>query len=256
MTARDWSPGVYLKFEDERTRAARDLLVGAAVETARRIVDVGCGPGNSTEVLAARYPGADILGLDNSPAMLEAARARLPALRFETADAANWLPAADVDLVYANATYQWVPGHFEQLPRVLAALKPGAVLAVQMPDNVTEPTHVLMQAVAEAGPWSDRLAGAKRISLPPARAYYDALKPFAARVDIWRTTYHHVLADAAAIVEFVSSTGLRPFLDPLSELDRAAFRADYTGRIADAYPPMSDGKVMLAFPRLFIVARR
>jgi trans-aconitate 2-methyltransferase len=127
---------------------------------------------------------------------------------------------------------------------------------VQMPDNVTEPTHVLMQAVAEAGPWAERLAGARRIPLPPARAYYDALGPHAAQVDIWRTTYHHVMADAAAIVEFVSSTGLRPFLDPLSEPDRAAFRSDYTARIADAYAPMSDGKVLLAFPRLFIVARR
>ena len=256
MTARDWSPSVYLKFEDERTRAARDLLVGAALETARRIVDVGCGPGNSTEVLAARYPGADILGIDNSPAMLAAARQRLPSVRFEAADAASWLPGADADLVYANATYQWVPDHFAQLPRVLTALQPGAVLAVQMPDNVAEPTHALMQAVAEAGPWADRLAGARRIPLPPARAYYGALKPHATEVDIWRTTYHHVLADAAAIVEFVSSTGLRPFLDPLSEADRAAFRTDYTARIAAAYPPMSDGRVLLAFPRLFIVARR
>jgi trans-aconitate 2-methyltransferase len=256
VSGRDWSPSVYLKFEGERTRAARDLLVGVSVETARRIVDVGCGPGNSTEVLAARYPEAEILGIDNSPAMLSAARERLPRLRFEAADAGRWTPGAGVDLVYANATYQWVPDHFAQLPRVLTALDPGAVLAVQMPDNVAEATHVLMQAVAEAGPWSERLAGAKRTPLPPARAYYDALKPHAAQVDIWRTTYHHVLADAAAIVEFVSATGLRPFLDPLSESDRAAFLADYAARIADAYPPMSDGKVLLAFPRLFIVARR
>jgi trans-aconitate 2-methyltransferase len=256
VTVRDWSPSVYLKFEGERTRAAWDLLVGASVETAHRIVDVGCGPGNSTEILAGRYPGADILGIDNSPAMLAAARERLPSLRFEAADAGSWLPEADVDLVYANATYQWIAGHFAQLPRVLAALRPRGVLAVQMPDNVTESTHVLMQAVAEAGPWSDRLAGARRVPLPPARAYYDVLKPHAAQVDIWRTTYHYVLADAAAIVEFVSSTGLRPFLDPLSEPERAAFRADYTARIVAAYPPMSDGKVLLAFPRLFIVARR
>jgi trans-aconitate 2-methyltransferase len=256
VTAQDWSPGVYLKFEDERTRPARDLLVGASVESAGRIVDVGCGPGNSTELLAARYPGADILGIDKSPAMLAAARERLPRLRFESADASAWIPEPDIDLVYANATYQWIAGHLEQLPRVQAALRPGAVLAVQMPDNVAEPTHRLMQAVAEAGPWAERLAGARRVPLAPARTYYDALKPLAAQVEIWRTTYHYVLADAAAIVEFVSSTGLKPFLDPLSGTERAAFRADYTARIAAAYPLLSDGKVLLAFPRLFIVARR
>jgi trans-aconitate 2-methyltransferase len=254
--APDWSPSVYLKFEDERTRAARDLLVGAALETAARIVDVGCGPGNSTELLAARYPGADILGIDNSPAMLEAARARLPAHRFEAADANTWVPAADVDLVFANATYQWVPDHFEQLPKVLAALRPGAVLAVQMPDNLAEPTHRLMIEVAASGPWAGQLAGAARSPLPPANAYYQVLKPAAASVDVWRTTYHHVLADAAAIVELVSATGLRPFLDPLGPAERAAFRAEYTARIAEAYPPMTDGRVLLAFPRLFLVARR
>lgn len=254
--ARDWSPSTYLKFEDERTRAARDLLIGAALETARTVVDVGCGPGNSTELLAARYPGADILGIDSSPAMLEAARVRLPSLRFEAADANTWVPEPDVDLVYANATYQWIPDHLAHLPKVLAALRPGAVLAVQMPDNLAEPTHRLMNQVAAEGRWADRLIGAARTPLPPAATYYQALAPGAAQVDIWRTTYHHVLADAAAIVEFVSATGLRPFLDPLREDERAAFRADYAALIAAAYPPMADGTVLLAFPRLFIVARR
>ena len=252
----DWSPATYLKFEDERTRAAIDLLARVPLEAAQRIVDVGCGPGNSTELLTARYPHADVLGIDNSPAMLGEARKRLPAARFETADAASWLPDADVDLVFANATYQWVPDHFAQLPRVLAALKPDAVLAVQMPDNRAEPTHRLMVEVADQGPWAARLAHASRAPLPPAVAYYDALAPLAARFDIWRTAYQHPLADAAAIVEFVRSTGLRPFLDALEADERPAFVADYTARIAAAYPPRADGRVLLAFPRLFIVAQR
>jgi trans-aconitate 2-methyltransferase len=252
----DWSPSTYLKFEDERTRPAADLLAHVPLAAADRVVDVGCGPGNSTELLSARFPHAEIIGLDNSPAMLAEARRRLPALRFESADAETWTPQADVDLVYANATYQWIPGHLEQLPRVLAALKGGAVLAVQMPDNLAEPTHRLMSETAGAGAWAPRLAGAARAPLPPARAYYDALKPWAARIDIWRTAYHHVLDGAAAIVEFVRSTGLRPFLDPLTEPERADFLARYTARIAQAYPPLSDGKVLLAFPRLFIVAER
>ena len=255
-TRSDWSPATYLKFEDERTRAAADLLARVPLDRARRVVDVGCGPGNSTELLVRRYPDADVLGIDNSPAMLEEARRRLPSARFESADAATWLPDADVDLVFANATYQWVPDHFAQLPRVLAALKPGAVLAVQMPDNRAEATHRLMVDVADEGPWAARLAHASRAALPPASAYYDALAPLSARFDIWRTAYQHPLADAAAIVEFVRSTGLRPFLDALAPDERPAFVADYAARIAAAYPPRADGKVLLAFPRLFLVARR
>ncbi len=252
----DWSPATYLKFEDERTRPAVDLLARAPLDQARHVVDVGCGPGNSTELLAARFPGADILGLDNSPAMLEAARLRLPALRFEAADAASWIPDPQTDLVFANATYQWIPDHFAQLPRVLAALRPGAVLAVQMPDNVETTTHRLMREVAAGGPWAERLAGAARAPLPPPRAYYEALRPHAARLDIWHTIYNHPLAGAAAIVEFVRSTGLRPYLDPLDETERADFIKRYTASIGEAYPAMADGKVLLGFARLFIVAQR
>lgn len=256
MTATDWSPATYLKFEDERTRAAHDLLARVRSDGARKVVDVGCGPGNSTELLALRYREAEILGVDNSPAMLEEARRRLPKVRFELADAAVWVPDAGVDVVFANAIYQWVPGHLEQLVRVLTALPPGATLAVQMPDNLSEPSHRLMGEVAEAHGWSDRLAGATRNPLPPARGYYDALRPLAARLDIWRTTYHHALRGADAIVEFVRSTGLRPFLDPLSEAERTDFITTYTARIAAAYPPLADGRVLLAFPRLFLVAER
>ena len=252
----DWSPATYLKFEDERTRPAVDLLARVPLAAARHVVDVGCGPGNSTELLAARYPGADILGLDNSSAMLEEARRRLPGLRFEPADAATWIPDPQTDLVFANATYQWVPDHFAQLPRVLAALKPGAVLAVQMPDNVNQTTHRLMREVAQDGPWAGTLTAASRQPLPPPRVYYEALRPQAARIDVWHTIYNHVLADASSIVEFVRSTGLRPFLDPLGETDREAFLAAYTAKIAEAYPPMTDGKVMLGFSRLFMVAQR
>jgi trans-aconitate 2-methyltransferase len=252
----DWSPATYLRFEDERTRPARDLLARVRADKPRRIVDMGCGPGNSTELLADRYPGAEILGLDSSPAMLEEARRRLPNVRFDFADATVWVPDADVDLVFANAVYQWIPRHLERLARVLAALARGAALAVQMPDNLDEPSHRLMREVALAPRWSERLAGAARDPLPSARAYYERLQPFASRIDIWRTTYHHVLHGAEAIVELVRSTGLRPFIDPLSEPERADFLATYTERIAAAYPSLVDGRVLMPFPRLFLVAER
>jgi trans-aconitate 2-methyltransferase len=252
----DWSPALYSRFEDERTRPARDLLAQVPLTSPARIVDMGCGPGNSTELLAERYPQAGLTGLDTSPAMLEEARRRLPKATFAHADATSWLPEPGTDLVFANAVYQWVPEHLRQLPEVLAALPEGGCLAVQMPDNMAEPSHVLMREVAAAEPWAARLATAARTPLPAPRIYYDALKPFAGHLEIWHSIYNHVLADAAAIVAWVQSTGLKPFLEPLAPDERAAFLAQYQARIAEAYPPTADGHVLLRFPRLFIVAVR
>ena len=252
----DWSPAQYTRFEDERTRPARDLLAQVPLSAPSRIVDMGCGPGNSTELLAGRWPSAEVVGLDSSPAMLAEARKRLPAARFDLADATTWTPEPGTDLVFANAIYQWVPEHLQQLPRVLAALGEGSVLAVQMPDNLGEPTHELMRAVAADPRWSARLANAARAPLPPPRIYYDALQPAARRLDVWHIVYNHVLENAEAVVEWVKGTGLRPFLEPLDERERADYLSRYSTEIARAYPPAADGKVLLRFPRLFIVAQR
>jgi trans-aconitate 2-methyltransferase len=251
-----WSPATYLQFEDERTRAARDLLAQVPLTSARKVVDVGCGPGNSTALLVARYPEAEIVGIDSSPAMLEEARKALPGCFFVEADANSWLPDRDTDLVYANATYQWIPDHLKVLRRTMAALQPGAALAVQMPDNLAEPTHRLMEEVAADGPWADHLAGAVRAPLASVRDYYDTLQPEASHLDVWHTIYNHVLESADAIVDWVRGTGLRPFVDPLPQDWRTEFLMRYRARVAGAYPPVVDGKVLLRFPRLFIVAVR
>jgi trans-aconitate 2-methyltransferase len=252
----DWSPSTYLKFEDERTRPARDLLAQVRHPNPKRIVDVGCGPGNSTELLIERFPEAEVTALDNSPAMLADAKARVPSARLVEADVATWTPDGAFDVIYANASLQWVPGHMEVMERLMQHLAPGGVLAVQMPDNLAEPSHVLMNETAAEGPWRDRLAGAQRGVLPPVRTYYDRLRPFAKRLDFWHTQYNHPLAGPSAIVEWLKSTGLRPFLQPLSAEEQAAFLAAYGARIAAAYPLTADGKVLLRFPRLFVIAER
>jgi len=254
MTA--WNAAQYVKFEDERTRPVRDLANAVPIEAPRRLVDLGCGPGNSTEVLIARYPGAAVTGMDSSPDMLAAARKRLPGVAFVAGDLVDWMPAEPVDLLFSNAVFQWVPDHVAVLKRLMSALAPGGVLAVQMPHNLDEPSHRAMAEAAEAGPWAGKIAaaGIGREPRLPAEAYYDALIPRAGRVDIWRTTYHHPMADVAAIVEWVKGTGLRPYLAPLDEAERAGFLADYQARLSTHYPRRVDGKVILRFPRLFVVA--
>lgn len=253
-----WSPSKYLKFEEERAAPARDLLAQVRLTDARRIVDIGCGPGNSTELLAARFPKAEILGFDSSPDMLAAARKRLPGAEFVEADVTSWTPDGPVDLLYANAVFHWVPDHLSVLARLFETLAPGGVLAVQLPDNLDEPSHYLMREVAEAGPWAARLANAEDAldDILPSAAYYDRLQPMAARVDIWHTLYNHPLDGPGEIKEFLASTGLRPFLAPLDAGEQIVFLDDYERRIGEAYPPLVDGRVLLCFPRLFVVAIR
>jgi trans-aconitate 2-methyltransferase len=260
----DWSARQYAKFEDERTRPVRDLL--AAVPDSpirgngggRRAVDLGCGPGNSTEVLAARLPGAEIVGLDSSPDMVAAARQRLPGVPFRIARIEEWDDPGPWDVILANAVLQWLPRHDALLPRLAGRLAPGGSLAVQMPDNLDEPSHALMREVAAAGSWRGKLGGAAetRAAVATPAWYHGMLRPCCAQVDVWRTTYHHVLPGAAGVVEWFKGSGLCPFLAPLDEAEKADFLARYEDAVARAYPALADGTVLLPFPRLFLVATR
>lgn len=251
----DWDAQQYLKFEDERTRAARDLLAQIPVQDARGVVDIGCGPGNSTELLARRWPQAKITGIDTSADMLRQARERLPQHTFIEANISHWAPPPGTDVLFANAIFQWVSNHLKQLMRLAMALPDGGSMAVQMPDNMDEPSHVLMREVARLPQFHTQLAHAleARGELPKPGVYYDALRPLCRRIDIWHSVYNHVLEDAPAIVEWVKGTGLRPFLDPLEIPERREFLEAYTARIAASYLPQADGKVLLRFPRIFIV---
>jgi trans-aconitate 2-methyltransferase len=254
-----WSADQYLKFEAERNRPARDLLGAIPPLDARSAVDLGCGPGNSTELLAAQYPRATVCGIDRSVDMIAAARRRLPQLAFEITDLAAWRPAHPVDVLFANAVLQWVPDHAVLLPALLGLLAPGGSLAVQMPDNLDEPAHRLMREVAAAGPWHRTLARAAAARQPLADAawYYGLLRAVCRRVDVWRTTYHHPLAGGVAgIVEWFSGTGLRPYLEPLDAAAQAEFLQRYIAAIGRVYQPLADGTVLLPLPRLFFVATR
>jgi trans-aconitate 2-methyltransferase len=257
-TPSNWNPSLYLIFEDDRTRPARELLAQVPLQQPRTVIDLGCGPGNSTELLVHRFPDAHITGLDSSPAMIEQARKRLPNREFLEADLATWTPPSPVDVLFSNAVFHWVPDHPHVLQRLIEALPHGGVLAVQMPDNTREPSHLLMQEVANKGSWGNHpaVAEAMRPDLPSPEFYYDLLKPACSRLDIWHVVYNHVLDGPAAIVEWFKSTALRPFISGMTSPASAEYLAAYTDEVARHYATRADGKVLLRFPRLFIVATR
>ena len=254
-----WSATQYVQFEDDRTRPVHDLLAAVPTRDVRLAADLGCGPGNSTEVLIARYPAAAVSGLDSSADMVAAARLRLPHIPFAVADIATWQPEAPCDLLLSNAVLQWLPDHGTLLPHLATLLTQGGSLAIQLPDNLDEPVQRFMRDVARQGEWAAKLAPAltARTSLGSADWFYRTLKPHCRRVDVWRTTYSHVLPGGTdAVVEWFKGSGLRPFLNRLDAAESIEYLDRYRALVATALPPMGDGSVLLPFPRLFVVATR
>jgi trans-aconitate 2-methyltransferase len=252
-----WSPAQYTKFERERNRPVLDLLAQIPNTAVSRAVDIGCGPGNSTELLRARFPGAVVSGMDSSAEMIEAARKRLPEVPFEVDDISSWQNPGPFDVIFSNAVLQWVPDHQSLLTALIAKLAPRGSLAVQIPDNLAEPSHRLMREIATDGPWAGKLAGAaeSHAHRHGAEWYYRILKDLGTEVNLWRTTYYHPLDGGAnAIVEWFKSTGLRPFLAPLAEVEQTEFLARYEAAVAKAYLALPDGTILLPFPRLFFIA--
>ena len=250
-----WDPAQYLKFADHRLRPALDLMAQIALAAPRRIYDLGCGPGTITRMLQERWPEAAVTGVDSSADMLAKARIDSAGIAFEQADIAHWSAPAPADLIFTNATLHWLDDHAALLPRLAAQLAPKGVLAIQMPDNRQSPSHLLMDEAAR--PWHAKLARLRPVyrSMLSPEAYYRILAPVTRQLDIWETTYLHVLEGDNPVVEWTKGTALRPTLDALAEPERGAFLAAYASRIAAAYPKQPDGRTLLPFKRLFIVAR-
>lgn len=252
----EWNSELYLKFENERTRAARDLLQQIPRFDARTVVDLGCGPGNSAALLADAFPAARLIGVDYSDNMLAVARERMPKVDYLNADIEHWTPPDCVDLIFANASVHFVADHRALLLRLLSFLAPNGMLAVQMPRNTHELSHAAMRMVAADGPWASRLLpiAKTRAIIGPVEEYYNLLKPACSTLDIWETSYIHPLDGPEEIVQWFEGSGLRPFLELLDDNERAEFLLRYRDELA-AYPRESDGKVLLHYPRLFFVAK-
>lgn len=250
-----WDDAQYMRFADERTQPSRDLIARIPLDGPARIVDIGCGPGNSTDELARRWPQARVTGVDSSKPMLDAARRDWPEREWIEADLRSFRPTEPYDLVFSNAVLQWVPDHTTVFPALLDLVAPGGALAIQMPFNYNSWGHRIMREVAADGPWAAKIAGSRELyPVEPPGFYYDLLRPRVRALTLWETVYQHVLPDRAAIVEWFKGSALRPYIEPLDPGAREAYLAEYLKRLEPHFPLQADGKVILPFPRLFIVA--
>ncbi|MDA7949083.1 MAG: methyltransferase domain-containing protein [Hyphomicrobiaceae bacterium] len=250
-----WDPNQYLAFGDERLQPALDLLARVPLSAPNTIVDLGCGAGNVTKALKARWPHAQITGVDGSPEMLGKARAEAPDIDWIEADLNAWAPETSTDLVYSNAALHWLDDHGTLFPRLMSRVASGGYLAAQMPRNWEAPSHTHIDEAVLNGPWREKLEPLLRPS--PSHApdvYYEALAPVTSVLNIWETEYCQILDGENPVAEFVKGSQLKRFLDALDEPDRTAFENDYRARILAAYPKRGDGKTLFPFRRLFILA--
>ena len=250
-----WDPNLYLTFGNERTRPAADLLARVQLDAPKSVYDLGCGPGNSTALLCARFPEAQIVGVDSSVDMLRDAENKgLPA-RWQQGDFDTWAPPAPADLIYANAAFQWSDDPIGLVKRLFGVLAPGGALAFQVPQNFDKPSHTSVRTVVENGPWADKLASARQYDPGFARApdYARALAPLGAKLDIWTTEYMHILSGPDPVFHWMSGTGLRPFAQRLEGEERAAFEDAARTALTKAYPPEPDASTLFPFQRLFVI---
>jgi trans-aconitate 2-methyltransferase len=251
-----WNPDVYLAFADHRGRPFHDLLSRVGAESPRRVVDLGCGPGNLTVTLAERWPDAVIEAVDSSQEMVDAARAR--GLDAHLGELEAWTPRPDTDVVLSNAALQWVPRHRELLVEWARQLDTGAWIAVQMPGNFDAPSHAAVRELASSPKWIDALRDIPfRVGkiVDPAEDYAAMLADAGCVVDTWETTYVHELAGEHPVLNWITGTALTPVKDILAEEDWQEFRLELIPMLDERYPARPDGRTFFPFRRIFVVAR-
>lgn len=256
-----WDSAQYLRFKNERTQPSRDLAMQLPPDDGgvKRVLDIGCGPGNSTAVLRERYPHAEVLGVDNSPEMIDAARKAHPDIDFALCDVSKPDELAalpdDFDVVFSNACIQWVPDHGRLIPELLARLRQGGALAVQTPMNYEEPIHRIIAEIVHSPEYADRLPQQREFYNLTPPEYWELLHAAATSFRIWKITYMHTLPSHEAIMDWYRGTGLRPYLQALPDDEsRKAFESKVFAKVREAYPPQSDGSIIFPFPRFFFTA--
>jgi len=252
-----WNPDLYLTFQAYRERPALDLLVQVDLDSPQVIYDLGCGTGDMARRMADRWPNARVTGIDSSPDMLEKSRAGGGRVSWVQGDVATFKAEPKADLLFTNAVFNWVPQHDVVLPRLMDSVKPGGMLALQMPRIYQQAAQREITAAVREGPWRNRLHAAFLDEpVQPPEAYYPMLAPHARSVDIWETNYIHVLTGDNPVLTWMAATAMRPFYDVLEGAERQRFEDDVAARLRRAYPVEADGRTLFPLQRLFIVARR
>lgn len=251
-----WDPNHYLTFAGQRGRPFIDLLARIDAEAPRSVLDIGCGPGNLTQLLAQRWPSAQVSGFDSSEEMIARAEADWPGLDLAVEEIGDYLGSTPplVDVVISNAVLQWVPGHLSLLPALVRAVRPGGWLAFQVPGNFDQPSHTICADIAALPAYAESTRGVARPASHDATTYLHTLQSLGCEVDAWETTYLHVLTGPDPVFTWISATGARPVLEALDPDQRPAFEEEFRQRLRRAYPDDGHGVVM-PFRRIFVVAK-
>ncbi|HUL01172.1 MAG TPA: methyltransferase domain-containing protein [Nitrospirota bacterium] len=254
----DWNPQQYLIFKSERTQPSIDLVSRISIENPKTIIDIGCGPGNSTQILSKRWPAADITGIDSSQKMIEKARADYPRQKWELQDASKFNLNQKYDIVFSNATLQWIQDHDLLIPRLFSMVNDNGVLAVQIPANNESPFYKILLKTAQNSKWAAYTADCeKMLTFHNAGYYYNTLCTLTHKLDIWTTTYYHIMTSHKDLTDWHKSTGMRPFLEQLlTERDREEFENEVVRECMMSYPVQRDGKILYPFQRIFFTAVR
>lgn len=252
----EWDSEVYKRFEKERTQPALDLAAKIPLTEPKRILDIGCGPGNSTRVLADRFPAARVIGADSSPEMIRKAKEDHPDLDFILFDASRDFDTLneEFDVVFSNACIQWIPHHVELLKNMMSVLRKNGVLAVQTPMNYREPIHRIIQELVKTEKWSGKFQSPRIFHNLTQSEYFDILSELACDFSIWETVYCHRMPSHQSIIDWYKGTGLRPYLSALSPDDANEFEADALREVKKAYPIQKNGEIIFRFPRFFFTA--
>lgn len=253
----DWNSNQYMKFAAERTQPSIDLVNRISDTAPKRILDIGCGPGNSTRRLAERFPNADILGVDYSEDMLKKAKVTYPELNFRQSCMPEGLDelGGQFDLIFSNACIHWIPNHEALIPAIFDKLSDGGMLAVQIPYIQKAPFYRLLNLLVNTVEWK-KLASIRNFYNLFPEDYYDILGRLSEDFNIWETTYYHTVSSHAGVIEWYKGSGLRPYLDMLSEDEQPRFLADLTEIISENFPRRADGSIILKMPRLFFTAKK
>lgn len=254
----DWNAQLYLKFKKERTQPSIDLINRLNFQNPKKVIDIGCGPGNSTALLKKHYPDAYILGVDSSPNMIEKAVKECPDIDFMLFDASKDFDMLDrdFDIVFSNACIQWVPDHKRLLTDMMSILNPGGIMAVQVPNQVEMSINSVISEVTKSDKWKSKFRSERKFHNLAEEEYFDLLYEISSDFSMWKTIYFHRLPSQESIVEWYKSTGLRPYLEVLNDDEKSDFEKDILQKVKEHYPICAGGEVIFRFYRLFFIAKR